>query len=244
MIADHGFRVLLHDRRNCGASEVAIEAKGSEHEVWADDLHELCQQLGALPAYVGGSSAGARLAILFALRHPTAVKGLLLWRLTGGSHAATELAEVYYGDFIKQAKLGGMAAVCRSEHFNACIVARPSNRERLMAMDTDDFIDVMERWREKFLESASLPIIGASEDELRSIAVPVCLIAGNDVIHPPKTARKLKALIAGAELHDNVVEKRPDDALLPEWDKAEWSNREGIMAQIYSDFLQRVERAQ
>src|SRR5688572_25484607 len=24
-IAEHGYRVLLHDRRNCGASEVAIE---------------------------------------------------------------------------------------------------------------------------------------------------------------------------------------------------------------------------
>ncbi|MFN9122447.1 MAG: alpha/beta fold hydrolase, partial [bacterium] len=95
-LAKDGYRVLLHDRRNCGASEVGIEGIGSEHEIWADDLHALAGQLGALPLFVGGSSAGARLAILFALRHPEAVSGLLLWRLTGGQHAVQKLARQYY----------------------------------------------------------------------------------------------------------------------------------------------------
>jgi pimeloyl-ACP methyl ester carboxylesterase len=67
-IAAAGYRVLLHDRRNCGASDVAFDGSAAEHEVWADDLYELGKQLGALPIYVGGSSAGARLAILFAIR--------------------------------------------------------------------------------------------------------------------------------------------------------------------------------
>src|ERR1700749_3043431 len=80
-IASRGYRVLLHDRRNCGASEVAFDGSASENEIWADDLHELGKQLGGLPMYVGGSSSGARLAILYALRHPTAVRGLLLWRV-------------------------------------------------------------------------------------------------------------------------------------------------------------------
>src|ERR1700761_5593729 len=96
-IAVNGYRVLLHDRRNCGASDVAFDGSASEHEVWADDLHTLGQQLGALPLCVGGSSAGARLAILFALRHPKATKGMLLWRLTGGQEAVDRLAEAYYG---------------------------------------------------------------------------------------------------------------------------------------------------
>jgi pimeloyl-ACP methyl ester carboxylesterase len=103
-IASSGYRVLLHDRRNCGASEVAFDGSGSEHEVWADDLHELGKQLNALPIYVGGSSAGARLAILFAIRHPNALHGLLLWRLTGGQEAVDRLAENYYGQFIKLAR--------------------------------------------------------------------------------------------------------------------------------------------
>ena len=142
-IASTGYRVLLHDRRNCGASDVAFDGSGSEHEVWADDLHELARQLDALPLFVGGSSAGARLAVLFALRHPKALRGLLLWRLTGGQHAVDRLAENYYGKFIKIARAGGMPAVCESEHFAECIKARPANREHLMRTDVDEFIKVM-----------------------------------------------------------------------------------------------------
>src|SRR3569833_3803300 len=69
-IAARGYRVLLHARRNCGASDVAFDGSASEHEVWADDLHDLGQQLGALPMYVGGSSAGARQAELDEKRPP------------------------------------------------------------------------------------------------------------------------------------------------------------------------------
>jgi pimeloyl-ACP methyl ester carboxylesterase len=43
--------VLLHDRRNCGGSEVGIEDIGSENEIWADDLYELGRQLGAKSLY-------------------------------------------------------------------------------------------------------------------------------------------------------------------------------------------------
>jgi len=48
---------------------------------------------------------------------------------TGGSTATQELAETYYGAFIKLAEKGGMPAVCESEHFRDCIAARPANRE-------------------------------------------------------------------------------------------------------------------
>ena len=239
-IAAHGYRVLLHDRRNCGASDVAFDDAGSEHEVWADDLHELGKQLGALPLVVGGSSAGARLAILFAIRHPGGLRGMLLWRVTGGQEAVDRLAEMYYGQFIKIARAGGMPAVCASEHFGECINARPANRERLLATDPEQFIKVMTFWRERFLESATLPIVGASEADLRAIHAPACLIAGNDVIHTPATARKAASLIPNSELHDDVVAKRADDNLLKEWDRKEWRDAEPRLAQIFAAFLRRV----
>ncbi len=242
-IAAQGYRVLLHDRRNCGASEVKIEGSGSEHEIWADDLYALCKHLNAAPLYVGGSSAGARLAVLFALRHPDAVRGMLLWRLTGGQHAAQKLAHQYYGAFMEIAKAGGMAAVCESDHFAACIKARPANRDNLMAMDPDEFIRIMNLWRENFLAAANLPIVGATEEQLRSIAVPVCLIAGNDKVHTPATARKAVSLLPHAELHEGVVEKRPDDDLLDVWDQDAWRNAEGEIARIFLGFIDKAESA-
>jgi pimeloyl-ACP methyl ester carboxylesterase len=238
-IAASGYRMLLHDRRNCGASDVAFDGSVSEHEVWANDLYALGKELGVLPMYVGGSSAGARLAILFATLHADGLRGLLLWRVTGGQEAVDRLAENYYGQFIEIARTGGMQAVSNSEHFSACIKARPSNRDKLLNTDASQFINVMAYWRECFLQSAKLPIVGATEADLRAIKAPACLIAGNDVIHTPVTARKAAGLIPNSELHDDVVEKRSDDNLLKEWDRNEWREAEPRIAAIFAAFLKR-----
>jgi len=242
-IAASGYRVLLHDRRNCGASDVAFDGSASEHEVWADDLYELGRQLGALPMYVGGSSAGARLAILYAMRHPDGLRGLLLWRVTGGQEAVDKLSENYYGQYIKLARAGGMQAVADSEHFAELSAARPANRARLLATNVDEFIKVMGVWRQRFLESATLPIVGASEADLNAIKAPACLVAGNDVIHTPATARKAARLIPNSELHDDVVARRPDDDLLKDWDRKEWRDAEPRLAALFADFLERAESA-
>src|ERR1700680_3194174 len=61
-IAEAGNRVLIYDRRNCGAPGIGIEGE-SENEEWAEDLHELLRKVDALPAYIGGSSSGCRLAL-------------------------------------------------------------------------------------------------------------------------------------------------------------------------------------
>lgn len=238
-LAQMGFRILLHDRRNCGASDVAFDASASEYEIWADDLYDLSRQLGALPLYVGGSSAGARLAMLFALRHPDALRGLLLWRVTGGQHAAQSLAETYYGAFVKAARKGGMAAVAATEHFRECIKARPANEAKIRAMDVDAFVHVMEIWQDHFIRAANMPMIGATEEQLRAMTAPVCVIAGNDVIHMPATARKLAGLVPGCELHEDVVSKRDDSALLEEWDRDEWKAAEPRMLEIFTDFIAR-----
>ena len=87
-ITAHGFRVFLHDRRNTGASDILIEGEEVEEAVWANDLCELLSQHDALPAFIGGSSSGARTSILFALRHPETLRALILLRVTGGAFAA------------------------------------------------------------------------------------------------------------------------------------------------------------
>jgi pimeloyl-ACP methyl ester carboxylesterase len=241
-IASSGYRVLLHDRRNCGASDVAFDGSASEYEIWADDLYALGKHLNALPLYVGGSSSGARLAILYAKRHADGLRGLLLWRVTGGQEAVDKLSESYYGQYITLARSGGMTAIADSEHFAQCISARPSNRDRILRTDVDDFVKVMTIWREKFIKSAMLPVVGATEADLNAIQAPACIIAGNDVIHTPATARKVASLIPHSELHDDVVERRADDALLKEWDRTEWRNAEPRMAQIFTAFLRQHSR--
>lgn len=200
-LAAQNYRVLLHDRRNTGASDVLIEGVDGEEEIWTDDLHELLSQQGALPAFVGGTSSGARTSMLFYLRHPEAVRGLLLMRVTGGAFAAARLPDNYYGQFIKAAQEGGMAAVCATEQYQERITANPSNRERLMAMDPKKYIEVMTRWLAKFNAGIHTPVMGVTEAQLNSIRVPALVIPGNDKTHSSASALAAHAAIPGAKLH-------------------------------------------
>ncbi|MDC0033090.1 alpha/beta hydrolase [Alphaproteobacteria bacterium] len=235
-IAGEGHRVVIFDRRNCGATDVMVEGDDSEYEIWADDLHELLSQLNALPVIVGGSSSGCRLSLLFALRYPEAVKALLLWRVTGGGFAAARLAEKYYGLYIEAARHGGMAAVCETEEFAERIADNPSNWDRLMAMDPDRFIAVMSNWLAYFEAGAELPVIGVSESDLRSIAVPTCIVPGNDKTHPVSVAETARDLIAGSEYHTLMDEVLDVDTTPFE----DWDAKEADLATIFIDFLKRL----
>src|SRR6185436_9532866 len=83
-LAAAGYRVLLHDRRNSGGSDVAFSGAGAEDEIFADDAYALCEQLNALPVIGCGGAGGSRHCILLALRHPGAVhRQLLLWWPSG-----------------------------------------------------------------------------------------------------------------------------------------------------------------
>lgn len=234
-VAEKGYRVVIFDRRNTGASDVVIDGNDSEYEIWADDIHELLKQLGALPAIVGGSSSGCRTALLFALRHPESVRALLLWRVTGGRFACERLAEEYYGQFIAAAQAGGMAAVCDMEHWKERIAARPENRDALMKMDPARFITVMSRWRKYFLKGADLPVIGATETDLRSIKVPACIVPGNDLTHGRQTGETLGRLLQSSEVYV-LFPKHYDEPLSP---REEWDEKAGEMATLFSDFLKR-----
>ena len=236
-LAESGNRVLIYDRRNCGASGISFNGGNSENEVWAADLRELLLQLDALPAFIGGSSSGCRLALLAALRHPADVRGLLLWRVTGGAFAAGRLVQNYYTQFIEAAERGGMEAVCRTEHFAELIARNPGNRDRLVSMGVERFIGVMNAWRQAFNERADHPVIGISPAELRSMTMPACIIPGNDRTHPREPGQIAHRLMPNAEYHEVVTEDRPDlDVALEDWNA-----KEGLLAAIFIDFLRRVQ---
>jgi pimeloyl-ACP methyl ester carboxylesterase len=237
-IAVNGFRVLLHDRRNTGASDMLIDGGEVEEVVWADDLHELLKQLGATPAFIGGSSSGARTAILFCVRHPEATRGLLLLRVTGGAFAAQRLPENYYGQFIKIAQEGGMAAVCATEAYQERITSNPANRDKLMKMDPKKFIEVMTKLRDLFVKGANLPVMGVPEADLRKIKAPAMIIPGNDNTHSSESGRTAHRMIAGSELHQLPVTDQ-DVPLIPFPD---WASYEPEIARVFTDFMRRVEK--
>ncbi|MEI7428092.1 MAG: alpha/beta hydrolase [Betaproteobacteria bacterium] len=199
-IAQHGFRVLVHDRRNTGASQMLFEGTDGEEEIWADDLYELMSSLGALPAFFAGSSAGARLSMLMRRRHPEAVKGLLLMRITGGDFAAGRLPTMYYLQFTQAAEANGMEGVCNTAPYQERLALNPSNRDYLMSLDPKDYIAQQQFWLSKFLQGPRSPVMGMENSELEQFNLPVLVVPGNDKTHASANGIAAHQLIPGSEL--------------------------------------------
>ena len=234
-IAAEGFRVLMHDRRNTGASDISFDGQDVEEATWADDLYELLSQLDALPAFIGGASSGARTAILFGLRHPEAARGLLLFRVTGGAFAAARLPENYYDQFIRKAEAGGMAAICADDQYAERIAANPANGDTLMNMDVAEFIAALTRWRDLFVAGKDLPVFGVSEAELNSMKMPVTIIPGNDKTHDSTAGRIVHEMIPGSELHQLPIE----DQNLPLVPFEDWAPHEPEITRVFTGFMNR-----
>jgi pimeloyl-ACP methyl ester carboxylesterase len=154
-------------------------------------------------------------------------------RVTGGAFAAQRLPENYYGQFIRAAREGGMAAVCATEQYRERIAANPANRERLMRMDPARYVAVMSRWQELFMRGGNLPVMGVSEAELRSIKVPAIIIPGNDKTHSSTSARTAHRLIPGSKLHALPIEDQDVD-LIP---FPQWAPYEDEIARVFVNFM-------
>jgi len=236
-LANAGYRVVLHDRRNTGRSDVLIEGDVAEEILWLDDLHELLKQLNALPAFIGGSSAGARTAMRFYVRFRKDVRGLLLMRVTGGAFAAGRLPENYYGAFIKEAQKGGMAAVCATEQYQERIAANPKTRDRLMAMDPKQYIKVMSNWQDQFIASTKMEVFGMTDADLSSISVPTVVIPGNDQTHASANGKIAASKIPGCILHQLPIK----DQEVPLINYTEWAPYEPEIAQTFIDLMRKAE---
>ena len=244
-------RVILHDRRNCGRSDVIIGSDLSEQHQWAEDMAALLDYLGASPAYAAGGSAGSRTSLTLAVRHPEAVKALFVWEVSGGPNSAAVTSPNYYGQFIEAAQRGGMAAVGETEFFAQRIKDNPDSGQRLLDMDPQQFCDAMGRWQQAYVVPA--PVTELTEEQLASIRCPLMIFEGNtpDEVHHRSAAEALHRLVPHSELYPSA------------WTHEEWAvvgqhdntfpglaatNRYSMKAPFYAEqlaaFIARVEASQ
>ncbi len=237
LLSEAGFRPLVYDRRNTGASDIGFRGD-SESQEQAEDLLALLQALGTGPVYIAGCSSGSRLSLLLALRHPEAVKALLLWRVTGGPYAAKRLAFNYYEQFMVAVETGGIDAVAKTEHFAAMVAANPRNRQILDDLGRDAFLAAMRRWLVGFQRGSNHPVAGISPDEMRSLTLPTIIIPGNDRIHPRAPGQAAHRLMPNSEYREVMLEDVDVDV-----DFAAWEKKNGTLAGYFIDFLRRREQA-
>jgi pimeloyl-ACP methyl ester carboxylesterase len=206
------YQVLLWDRPNTGASDVKFDGE-SESVMHADDLAALLHALDLPPAILVGGSAGSRLSLVTALRHPDVTRKLAVWWMSGGVFGTMYLAMNYILPVIAAALVGGMPAVADLPMWAETIAATPSNRERLLAMDTQEFIDGQKRWLNAYIPDTEAPVPGLKEEQLAAIAAPTLIFRSGkeDEYHPESLSLALHRLIPGSVLVD------------PPWGEDEWN---------------------
>jgi pimeloyl-ACP methyl ester carboxylesterase len=200
-LAEGGKQALIWDRPNTGASDVCFGGD-FESTMHADTLAELIRTLGLGPTTIVGGSAGSRVSLLTVLRNPDVADKLAVWWITGGFFSLLSLSNYYCGGPWQAAKRGGMEAVVALPEFQENLAKNPANRERMLAMDPDDFAAVMERWGPHFLQPEDSPVPGLMAADFARIQVPTLILrsSATDLSHARRTTEWVHELVAGSRL--------------------------------------------
>jgi pimeloyl-ACP methyl ester carboxylesterase len=213
-------RVLIWDRPNCGASDVCFDAD-TESNLHADTLAALLRELDMAPAIVAGGSAGSRVSLLTAARHPDVAQALAVWWISGGVMGMMTLGTVYCAPSIRAAWRDGMAAVADLPEWAEVIAKNPANRQRILDQDRDTFIATMERWMMTYCPQSDQQVPGLPDDMLRNVTVPAIVFrsGASDPNHPRATTEAVAALLPNARLVE------------PPWGDREWIERQATREQ-------------
>jgi pimeloyl-ACP methyl ester carboxylesterase len=214
-IAAAGDRVVIWDRPNTGASDVFFHGS-SESVVQADALAGLLRQLDLGPAVIAGGSGGSRVSMLAAGRHPDVASALALWWISGGILGLVGLGFHYCSDSIRAAWNGGMAAVVELPEWAEVLERNPANRARMLAMDPQEVIAVLERWMLAYCPCDDSLVPGLSPEEQAALRMPTLVLrsGASDVNHPRATSERIAAALPAARLVE------------PPWGDTEWLERQ------------------
>jgi len=209
-----GYRVLLWDRPNCGKSDVQFYGQSESH-MRAETLHALISGLDIGPCILAGGSGGARDSMLTTMLYPEIVRKLVVWNIVGGVYGSFVLGSYYIVPSILAVRGAGMNGVIHVDEWKQRIAENPSNRDRFLALDADDFLKLMLRWLNAFVPKPGQTIPGVEDEMFDNIKVPTLIIRGgeNDLDHPKRTSLEVSCLIRGSQLIDPPW---PEDA----WERA------------------------
>jgi pimeloyl-ACP methyl ester carboxylesterase len=199
-------KVLIWDRPNCGESDLNFTGQ-SESAMQADNLAALLRQVGMAPCVIAGGSGGARVSLLTSLRHPDVATALIGWNFVGGIVGTLTLAAVYVLPYLNTVPSAGMEGVAELKTWNDLGMLgepdiKPRQRQTLLSMDPDEFIEDMKRWLWAYNLDPGKAIPGVASSDISSLALPTMIVRGGtkDLQHPDEVSREVAKLIPGAEL--------------------------------------------
>jgi pimeloyl-ACP methyl ester carboxylesterase len=213
-LAGRGYRVLIWDRPNCGESDVCFEGS-SESEMQADALAGLLEHLELTPAIIAGGSGGARVSMFTAAKHPEVARALAMWWVTGGTHGYVVNASHYCVGSIKAAWVYGMQGVAELGEWREVIERNPSNRQRFLDQDRDEFLATFDRWIKVNLSNDDEIVPGLPKEEASKLTLPSLVVRSHplDWVHLAWVTERLAAALPNSTMIDWPAEEARQMAL-------------------------------
>jgi 3-oxoadipate enol-lactonase len=183
------FRVIAPDLRGFGQSK---SAEPFTMESLADDVHALLAEIGALPCVLGGLSMGGYVALAYAKKYPTDLRGLAL--IDSKAEADTAEGKAGRDKMIELARSQGAKAV--AEQMMPKMLAPDAERSRPQVKR--ELEQIMSAQSPLTIEHALAAMRDRADmaSHLPSIAVPALVIVGeHDTLTPPAGAEKMSAAI-------------------------------------------------
>jgi pimeloyl-ACP methyl ester carboxylesterase len=202
------FTTIAYDRRESGQSGGRVEPLN--WDLYVREAKALLDLAGAREAYVLGCCMGASLALAFAVRHPSACKGLLLHWPVGGYRWMMK-GHTFFRRHMDFVRANGLAAVVErapsGENFwldpeigpwgSPCAIY-PDFAAQFVQQDVNRYLETCARSRDALFND-TMPS-GASGAELMRIEIPALIMSGNDASHAVSAAWALKELMPQAKL--------------------------------------------
>jgi pimeloyl-ACP methyl ester carboxylesterase len=209
-----GYRVLLWDRPNCGKSDVQFWGRSESH-MRAETLQQLITKLDIGPCIIAGGSGGARDSMLTTMLYPELATKLVVWNIVGGVYGSFVLGSHYLIPSILAVRGLGIKGLLAVREWRDLIEENPDNEQRILDLDTDEFLKVLLRWLNAYVPKPGQTIPGVEDEMFDQIKVPTLIIRGgeNDWDHPKRTSLEVSCLIKGSKLIDPPW---PEDA----WERA------------------------
>ncbi|MFA7603626.1 MAG: alpha/beta hydrolase [Novosphingobium sp.] len=208
-LAAGGLKVLIWDRPNCGESDVCFIGD-NEWTLNADVLAGLLRKLDLAPAFVIGGSAGSRISLLTAKRHPDVVRKLAILWVSGGALMVGTHIQLYCSNAAFAAFNHGMEAVLEEGWFKECVARNPDNRDRILSQDVASFVATMDRWAEALIPQEGSPVPGLVPDDFRAMKVRTLVFNSLhlDVNHRRCWTEMIADLMPNARLEELPFDER------------------------------------
>jgi len=222
-LAKH-YSCIAFDRRECGQSGGRVEPIGWKHFVV--QAKGLLDHLGIRRAHLMGGCMGCAPVVAFAVEHPEAVAGMVLWWPVGGATYRTK-GEARFAEHSAFAAGNGLPAVVahvkqegkafgadpRGGPWASVIKRDPAFADRYARQDRDAYLGIVADMRAALLDRDTAP--GAEPEELRELDIPAWIVPGNDESHATSAARYLEECLPRAEYWDALPEAQTAESAPP-----------------------------